>query len=134
MELAELRFRLESSPTLRLLRSNNAAEILRFLYLSFKADYRLSVPCDELVAKLQTFLETEVHPQAPLTLPDEPRAYLEQWCRDDIGYVRRFYEGEEPVFELSADAERALQWMEDLRPRQVVGTESRFRAVFRLLE
>ena len=38
------------------------------------------------------------------------------------------------MFELSADAERALQWVEDLRPGQVVGTESRFRTVFRLLE
>jgi hypothetical protein len=119
---------------MRLLRSSNAAEVLRFLHKSFKADYRLSISGDELTAKLQTFLETEVHPQAPLTLPDEPRAYLEQWCRDDVGYLRRFYEGDEPAFELSADAERALQWMEDLRPRQVVGTESRFRAVFRLLE
>ena len=134
MELTALRLRLESSLTLRLLRSPNAAEILRFLHVSFKTDYRLSIPADELVAKLQTFLEVEVHPQAPLTLPDEPRAYLEQWCRDEIGYLRRQYDGDEPVFELSADAERALQWVEDLRPRQVVGTESRFRTVFRLLE
>jgi len=134
VELAEFRFRLDTSPTLRLLRSSNAAEVLRFLHTSFKAEYRLSIPSDELTAKLQTYLETEVHPTAPLTLPDEPRAYLEQWCRDDVGWLRRYYEGDEPVFELSADAERALQWMEDLRPRQVVGTESRFRTVFRLLE
>ena len=134
MELAELRLRLDSSLTLRLLRSPNAAEILRFLHGAFKADYRPTIPSDELAAKLQAYLETEVHPQTPLTLPDEPRAYLEQWCRDEVGYLRRYYDGDDPVFELSADAERALQWVEDLRPRQVVGTESRFRAVFRLLE
>ena len=134
MDLAELRFQLDFSPTLRLLRSSNAAEILRFLHASFKADYRLSIPFDELTAKLQSYLDREVHPQSPLTLPEEPRFYLEQWCRDEMGYLRRYYDGDQPVVELSADAERALLWMEDLRPRQVVGTESRFRAVFRLLE
>jgi hypothetical protein len=117
-----------------LLRSPNAAEILRFLDRAFKAEYRLSVQADDLAGMLQSFLDTEVHSTAPLTLPDEPRSYLEQWCRDDVGWLRRYYDGDEPVFELSADAERALQWLEDLRPRQVVGTESRFRTVFRLLE
>jgi hypothetical protein len=71
VELAEFRFRLDTSPTLRLLRSSNAAEVLRFLHASFKAEYRLSIPSDDLTAKLQTYLETEVHPTAPLTLPDE---------------------------------------------------------------
>ncbi|MDQ3624224.1 MAG: DUF3375 domain-containing protein, partial [Verrucomicrobiota bacterium] len=131
MELAEIRLRLNNSPTLRLLRSPNAAEILRFLDRAFKTEYRLSVQADDLAGMLQSFLDTEVHPTAPLTLPDEPRSYLEQWCRDDVGWLRRYYDGDEPVFELSADAERALQWLEDLRPRQVVGTESRFRTVFR---
>ncbi len=134
MELAELRFQIDSSPTLRLLRSSNAAEILRFLHAAFKANYRPSIPFDELTAEFQTYLDQEVHPYTPLTLPEEPRVYLEHWCRDEVGYLRRYYDGDEPVVELSADAERALIWMEDLRPRQIVATESRFRTVFRLLE
>ena len=134
MELAELRFQLDFSPTLRLLRSHHAAEILRFLYVSFKANYRLSIPFEELTDKLRSYLDREIHPLAPMTMPEPPRAYLEQWCRDDMGFLRRYYEGDQPVVELSPDSERALLWMEDLRPRQVVGTESRFRAVFRLLE
>lgn len=134
MELAELRFQLDFSPTLRLLRSHHAAEILRFLHVSFKANHRLSIPFEELTDKLRSYLDREIHPLAPMTMPEPPRAYLEQWCRDDMGFLRRYYEGDQPVVELSPDSERALLWMEDLRPRQVVGTGSRFRAVFRLLE
>ena len=64
MELAELRFQLDSSPTLRLLRGHHAAEVLRFLHVSFKADYRLSIPFEELTDKWQGYLDREIHPQA----------------------------------------------------------------------
>src|SRR5260221_5640265 len=134
MVLAELKLRFQDSPALVLLRSPYAAEIATFLNGAFKAEYRLAIRGDDLAAMLQAFLETEVHPQNTLSFPKPPRDYLEEWCRDEVGWLRRYYDRDEAVFELSADAERVLQWLEDLEPRQVVGTESRFRTVFRLLE
>jgi hypothetical protein len=134
VELAVLKLRFQESPALALLRSPYAPEIAVFLDGAFKSEYRLAIPGDDLAAMLQAFLETEVHPQSPLAFPKPPREYLEEWCHDEVGWLRRYYDRDEAVFELSADAERVLQWLEDLEPRQVVGTESRFRTVFRLLE
>ncbi len=50
--------------------------------------------------------------------------------------LKKFYsdEADEPVFELTTGAERAIQWLEDLQARPFVGAESRLELVFRQLE
>ena len=40
----------------------------------------------------------------------------------------------EMFLELTSDSERALKWMEELNPKEYVGTESRFNNIYRLLE
>ena len=46
---------------------------------------------------------------------------------------KKFYgdEADEPVFELTTAAERAIQWLEDLQARPFVGAESRLELIFR---
>jgi hypothetical protein len=89
VELADLKLRFQESPALALLRSPYAPEIAAFLDGAFKSEYRLAIPGDDLAAMLQAFLETEVHPQSPLTFPKPPREYLEEWCRDEVAALRR---------------------------------------------
>jgi len=50
--------------------------------------------------------------------------------------LRKLYsdEAEEPVFELTTAAERALQWLDDLQARPFVAAESRLELIFRQLE
>jgi len=57
MDHDQLLFDLKQAPSLRLLRSPNAALILSFLHRTFKRDQRISIPLAELVQWLDTYLE-----------------------------------------------------------------------------
>jgi hypothetical protein len=64
-----------------------------------------------------------------------PRDYLDEWTKD--GMLRRFYDDllhDEPFYELTPDTVLLLRWLQDLDQHEFVGTESRFRVLFDLLE
>lgn len=126
---------LEKNITLRLLRSPNAPLILSFLYGQFKQKPRVTVPQNELVDNLEILLDT-LRSHAPGSYRSSPRKYLSAWCSKHHEYLRKYYEtgSDEPVYELTSDAERALQWLEDLKKSSFIGTESRFLQIFGLLK
>jgi hypothetical protein len=61
---------------------------------------------------------------------------LALWCGPEQLLLKKFYsnEADEPVFELTTAAERAMQWLDDLHARPFVGAESRLELIFRQLE
>lgn len=64
-----------------------------------------------------------------------PREYVDEWTKD--GMLRRFYDDllhDEPFYELTPDAVLLLRWLQDLDQHEFVGTESRLRVLFDLLE
>jgi hypothetical protein len=134
MDHDQLLFDLKQAPSLRLLRSQNAALILSFLHRTFKRDQRISIPLAELVQRLDSYLEL-LNEQQPGLYPLAATAYIKQWSDEEHQLLRIVTRGgDDPIAELAVEAERAIGWVEELYQRAFVGTESRFRSILRLLE
>jgi hypothetical protein len=133
MEYERLKHELKTSAALKLLRSQNAALILSFLYQQFKVTQRVSMTQIELEAKLSDYLDflREIYPEA---YPRSPKEYLGEWCDDHL-LRKTFDNSDESVFTLTPATEKALTWAEDLQKQdEFVGTESRFLQIFDLLK
>jgi len=127
--------RLLDNPAVRLLRSPNGAFTLTFLHRAFKEHHAISVPESHLRARLENCLE-EARALAPGSYPQAASDYLAIWCGDGQLLLKKLYSGqvEEPVFELTSGAERAMQWIEDLQAKPFVSAESRLELILRNLE
>lgn len=127
--------RLIDHPAVRLLRSQNSALTLTFLHRAFKEHHAVSVPESHLRARLENFLD-EARVNHPGAYPQTAADYLAVWCGTEHLLLKKFYsdEADEPVFELTTAAERAMQWLEDLQARPFVGAESRLELIVRQLE
>jgi hypothetical protein len=127
--------RLVDHPAVRLLRSPNGALTLTFLHRAFKEHHAISVPESHLRARLENFLD-EAREHRPGAYTQTAADYLATWCGTEQLLLKKFYshEADEPVFELTTAAERAMQWLEDLQARPFVGAESRLELILRQLE
>src|SRR5690606_14467491 len=63
------------------------------------------------------------------------RDYLTDWADNARGWLRRYYppDSDEPHYDLTPAAERAVHWLAGLEQRAFVGAESRLKVVFDLL-
>jgi hypothetical protein len=113
--------RLIEHPAARLLRSPNAALTLTFLHRAFKDHHSISVPESRLRARLENFLE-EARVHRPGGYTQTAADYLAGWCGNEQLLLKKLYsdEADEPVFELTTAAERAMQWLEDLQARPLL--------------
>ncbi|HZR03828.1 MAG TPA: DUF3375 domain-containing protein [Burkholderiales bacterium] len=127
--------RLMEHPAVRLLRSQNAALTLAFLHRAFKEHHAITVPESHLRARLDNFLD-EARARRPGAYAQTAAEYLASWCGSEQLLLKKLYsnEAEEPVFELTTAAERAMQWLDDLQSRPFVSAESRLELIFRQLE
>jgi hypothetical protein len=127
--------RLIDHPAVRLLRSPHAAFTLAFVHRAFKEHHSISVPESHLRARLDNFLD-EARAQRSGAYAQTAADYLASWCGTEQLLLKKLYsdEAEEPVFELTTAAERAMQWLEDLQARPFVGAESRLELIVRQLE
>ncbi len=133
-DLAETQ-RLMEHPAVRLLRSQNSALTLTFLHRAFKEHHAIAVPESHLRARLENFLD-EARLQRSGAFAQTAAEYLAAWCGTEQLLLKKLYseEAEEPVFELTTAAERAMQWLEDLQARPFIGAESRLELIFRQLQ
>lgn len=133
MQYENIKYQLENSVSIKLLRSRNAALILSFLYQQLKQKQQITIFESELENKLEDYLEY-LHEIEPENYSRNPQEYLEQWCKD--GLLRRYHEKnhDDPVFELTPATEKAILWLEDLEQNDFIGTESRFLQIFNLLK
>jgi hypothetical protein len=133
MEYEQIRHDLKNSATLKLLRSQNAALILSFLYRQFKTIQRVSVTQVELEEKLGDFLDF-LRDTDSEAYPRSAKDYLSDWCNDQL-LRKTFDSSDDSVFTLTPAAEKAIAWLEDLQKREeFVGAESRFLQIFDLLK
>ena len=133
MEHEKLRYDLENSPNIKLLKSRNAPLTISFLYQQFKKKQQISIAESELTKKLEDYLEF-LRENEPEIYPRSPREYLNQWCNDDL--LRKTYkvDSDDPVFELTPAIEKVITWLEDLEHSEFIGAESRFLQIFSLLK
>src|SRR6266513_290347 len=114
MEHPEIKLLLEL-PAVRLLRSPHAAMVLGFFYRAFKRQLRVALPEGELQAMLETYLE-ELQASDSQGFPGPAAEYLNRWCEDSHGYLRKYYgDRQEPLYELTSGSERVLVWLESLQ-------------------
>jgi hypothetical protein len=108
---------------------------LTSLHRAFKEHHAISVPESHLRARLENFLD-EARALAPGSYAQTASDYLAIWCGDGQLLLKKLYSGqvEEPVFELTSGAERAMQWIEDLQAKPFVSAESRLELILRNLE
>lgn len=131
---------LSQSVSVRLIRAQNAALILSFFNQEFKINHRMMAANTELVHKLSDHLvatgyrEAEDDKDNGDDTDNETRArkYLDTWTEQ--GFLRKFPDDTgEHMHELTPESEKVLQWVEGLEKKEFIGTESRFKDIFKKL-
>lgn len=131
--LAALRDHFRNTPALVLLGAINAPYILHFFHLAFRKSSQISVPGPILRTLLQNYIE-ERRVEEPGSEWSSPEIYLRQWT--DARYLHSYYpdEGDDPHYQLTSESQRVLGWIDALRQRSLIVTESRLQFIFGTLE
>jgi len=136
LDFFDLRSMKKNHPAWKLMTAEYGPLIGAFLDRSFREHHVQSIPESQLVLLLEDFLFHLSETEGPDSFPREAKAYLDDWAEDDKGWLRKYYSPgtDEPLYDLTPAAERALQWMEGLFESTFVGTESRLYTVIELLK
>ena len=131
MDFERVLFHVKHSVTLRVLQSRQAPLAMSFFFYAFKLKNRLQIPYAELKELLTEFLDN-LDEDAKQEYTLLPQQFLDLWSNDSQGFIRKYFElkEDEPMTELTADTERALEWMQSLEKREFVGTQSRFLSIY----
>lgn len=122
-------------PAWRLLRADNAPLVLTFLGHHF-VDQNHGATARPALADLLDDVLHAVNGEADVPrYPKSPTQYLDDWSADEAGWLRRFYphSSDEVHYDATPALERACAWVQTLRIRPFVGTESRLQTAVDLL-
>ena len=124
-----------SHPAWRLLRSNNAPMVAVFLQRFFLEPNRRATPQGDLAEALEDELFGLRERLGAEAFPRTAAEYLNDWAAPERGWLRKYYteDSDEPHFDLTPAAEKAVRWLVSLAGRTFVGTESRLRTLIELL-
>lgn len=122
-------------PAWRLLVADHAALVASFLHQSFILPNTRVWPRQELASRLEDHLFHLREQFGEDAFPRSAVHYLDDWASDDRAWLRKYYpaNADEPHYDLTPAAEKAIDWLVSLGQRHFVGTESRLMAVFELL-
>ena len=126
----------QNHPAWRLLRSDHAPLIAAFLQRVFIIPNLRVMPQNDLLESLRDELFALHERLGAGAFPRPPLEYLNEWASNDKGWLRKFYarDSDEPYFDLTPAAEKAISWLGTLAERSFVGTESRLLTLFELLK
>jgi hypothetical protein len=122
-------------PAWRLLAADHAPLVIGFLHRSFVRPNVRALAEQEVASQLDDYLHhlrERLAGQAPAR---SAREYLAEWADNAHGWLRRYYppDSDEPHYDLTPAAERAIHWLAGLEQRAFIGAESRLKVVFDLL-
>jgi hypothetical protein len=122
-------------PAWRLLAAGNAALILSFFHRTFIVPNVRTLSRSALISRLEDFLYDLRQQLGDDEFPRSAAEYVEDWARDEHGWVRKYYQqdSDEPYFDLTAAFEKAWGFVSSLMEPQLISTESRLLTVFELL-
>ncbi len=125
----------QSHPGWKLLSSPHAPLVAHFFYRVFLEPNVRDISRVELVAKLEDALFEIRETLGADAFPQSPTAYLDDWSDEEHAWLHKSYPPgyDEPQYDLTPAAEKAVRWLESLSERTFVGTESRLMTVFELL-
>ena len=125
----------EEHAAFKLLRADNAALILAFVYKAFTARSKTEEFESELI-KILDDLIFEIKESLPeATFQDKALYYLNDWTQK--GYLHRFYprlEKDEALYDITPATQKALSFVQSLHNYNFVATESRLLSIIQLLE
>jgi hypothetical protein len=144
MKFEEVKIIVKNSPPLKMLRSNSAALIISFLHNQFRENDEQPILNSVLVQKLADYLdeldyrdedETDLS-SLNLDSIEKARKYIEQWTSEDNRYLSKYTdESTKEVMNVpTKHTSKALQIIELLKDRKLVGTESKFKDIFNKLK
>lgn len=128
----------EPLPAIKLLRSNYASLIISFLYQEFKINNNITISNYDLVNKLANYLEEiDFNEETNLNLLGDnikiAKKYIDDWS--NFEYIRKYPdETGEPLHELTSYTEKIIKWLENLKPKEFIGTESRLKDIINRLK
>jgi hypothetical protein len=131
-ELVSLR---ATSPAWRLLRADNAPLVLSVLGRIFVTENVRGISATDLIARVDDELYALNARLGVGTFPRAAKAYLDDWSSAEVGWLRKFYPpgSDEPHFDATPAVEKAVAFLDSMRSRTFVGTESRLTTLFELL-
>ena len=122
-------------PAWHLLTLDSAPLIAGFLHHAFIRPNKRAIRQRELVSALDDYLYDLHLSYGEKIYPRPAKEYLDTWAHADYAFLRKYYppQEDEAEYDLSAATEKALEWLNSLREKQFVGTESRLLTIFELL-
>ena len=135
MEYHDLVALRQKHPGWRLLVADHAPLIVSFLFETFIRPNIRTMAEPEIASRLDDYLYSLRSELGDDAFPRPAMNYLDTWASDEHAWLRKFYptDSDEPHFDLTPAAERAIDWLAGLEQRRFVGTESRLMTVFELL-
>ncbi len=127
----------KTHPAWRLLQAEHAPLILSFLDQVFITPNIRVMSQADLASRLEDmFFQLREEAEDETLFPRAAKAYLDDWSQPEKGWLSRFYPpgSDEPHFDLTPSAEKAVSWVESLQESAFIGTESRLLTVFELLK
>jgi len=120
----------------RLLRSDHVALVVSFLNRVFIETNQREIAETDLIEKLEDQLFALREGAEPDRFSRQAKAYLEDWASAEKGWLRKYYvKGlDEAVYDLTPATEKAVTWLKSLVQREFVGTASRLKSLFDLLQ
>lgn len=133
MDYDYIKYLRDSHPTVRLLRLDNAPLIISFLFLQFKKNNNIILSSTEVTTRLSDYLYNLRERYGEEVYPDTAKNYLDRWA--DYGFLRKYYpsSSDDPLFELTPAAEKAMDWIMDMDRKEFIGTESRLLKIIGIL-
>ena len=122
-------------PAWRMLAADSAPLVASFLHRLFVLPNTRVMAQTKLVDTLEDYLQSLRRDIGEWMYPKAALEYLNDWAANERGWLRRHYppDSDEPHFDLTPAAERAITWLTGLAERSFVGTESRLLTLVDLL-
>ena len=122
-------------PAWRLLAADHAPLVVGFLYQSFIRPNVRTLAQQDLTSRLEDHFYHLRQQTGDDAFPRPALHYLDDWASDGRGWLRKYYpaDSDEPHYDVTPAAEKAIDWLAGLQRPQFVGTESRLMIVFDLL-
>ena len=119
-----------------LLRAQNAPLALAFFVAAFTAPNQRNLGRQQLIDVLDDVLFGLRDGEGEDRFPRAAGEYLDDWAAPERAWLRKYYvPGEdEPHYDLTAAAEDVVRWVENLRGRDFVATQSRLTSIFAVLK
>lgn len=119
-----------------LLRAQNAPLALTFFMTAFTDPNQRNLGRQDLIDVLDDVLFSLRDSLGEDRFPRSAADYLDDWAEPEKAWLRKFYTDsrDEPVYDLTASTEDVIRWVEALRGRDFVPTQSRLSSIFNLLK